>query len=84
MAQPWIEPTLQDLLNDPILGLLLAYDGLSREDLGRAIERGRQALARRGPRLSPPPEAYAEEKKILPAWKVELSCGLAAWRQDFA
>jgi hypothetical protein len=46
MAKPWKEPKLEDLLSDPILDILLAYDRLSRDDLDRAIERGRQALAR--------------------------------------
>jgi hypothetical protein len=40
------EPKLEDLLSDPILDILLAYDRLSREDLSRAIEAARKALAR--------------------------------------
>lgn len=39
------EPTLSDLLSDPILDVLLACDRVSREDLARMIEEARQTLA---------------------------------------
>ena len=46
MKKPWKEPTLDDLLADPILDLLLACDRVNREELLAVIERGRRALAR--------------------------------------
>jgi hypothetical protein len=43
--KPWKEPTLDDLLADPILDLLLARDGVKREELLTVVERARRALA---------------------------------------
>jgi len=40
------EPKLDDLLSDPILDMLLAYDRVTRDDLDRVIEEARQTLAR--------------------------------------
>jgi len=42
------EPTLTDLLADPVLHTLLRCDHLSEGDLQTAIERGRAALRLRG------------------------------------
>lgn len=44
---PWIvgEPSLQDLLGDPVVHAVLRRDGLSTQDLMRAITRGRHRLA---------------------------------------
>jgi hypothetical protein len=43
----WIEgePRVEDLLSDPISDLLLRHDGLTREDVWRAVESARRALA---------------------------------------
>jgi hypothetical protein len=46
MRAPWKEPKLEDLLNDPILDILLAHDRVSRDDLRQVVERARQSLAR--------------------------------------
>ena len=46
MKQPWREPTLNDLLNDPTLEPLLARDGVTRDELHRVIEGARDTLAR--------------------------------------
>jgi len=46
IKKPWKEPTLDDLLADPILDLLLARDRVSREELLAVIESARRALAR--------------------------------------
>ena len=39
-----LEPRLDDLLDDPILGAVLECDRLSRDDLNRLIEQARRAL----------------------------------------
>ena len=44
--KPWKEPTLDDLLADPILDLLLARDRVNREELLAVVESARRALAR--------------------------------------
>lgn len=43
--KPWKEPTLDDLLADPILDVLLAHDRVSRDELLAVVERARRALA---------------------------------------
>jgi hypothetical protein len=65
MSKSWIEPRLDDLLSDPILDVLLAYDRLSRDDLRLAIERGRQALARgrRRGEVEPPDAAACDRRR---------------------
>ena len=40
------EPKLDELLDDPILDVLLARDGVTRDDLHRVVERAREDLAR--------------------------------------
>jgi hypothetical protein len=40
------EPKLDDLLSDPILDVLLARDGISREELRRVVDQARRTLAR--------------------------------------
>jgi len=47
MRTAWKEPKLDDLLEDPILDILLAHDGVSRDELHRLVEQARQSLARR-------------------------------------
>lgn len=42
-----LEPQLGDLLNDPILSLLMKSDGLSRADLERIIDNARRRLSMR-------------------------------------
>jgi hypothetical protein len=44
---PWIfgEPSMQDLLGDPVVHAVLRRDGLSVHDLKRAIARGRGRLS---------------------------------------
>ena len=46
MKKPWKEPTLDDLLADPILDLLLARDRVNREELLAVVESARRGLAR--------------------------------------
>jgi hypothetical protein len=46
MRAPWKEPTLDDLLSDPILDVLLAHDRVSRDDLRRLVEQAQRTLAR--------------------------------------
>ena len=41
------EPRVEDLLNDPIMAILLRYDGLEQEDVRQAMERAAAALKRR-------------------------------------
>ena len=41
------EPAVADLLDDPILHLLMARDHLSADDLSAAIERGKTAMRAR-------------------------------------
>ena len=45
MKTVWKEPKLEDLLEDPILDVLLAHDGISRDDLDEVVEQARRALA---------------------------------------
>jgi len=45
MKTVWKEPKLQDLLEDPILDVLLAHDRISRDDLDQVVKRARRALA---------------------------------------
>ena len=45
MKTAWKEPKLEDLLDDPILDVLLAHDGISRDDLHQVVEQARRALA---------------------------------------
>jgi hypothetical protein len=51
-----LEPQLEDLLGDPILGLLMGSDGVSRTDLERIIDDARQ-------RLAPPARSTARTAK---------------------
>ena len=45
MKIAWKEPKLEDLLDDPILDVLLAHDRISRDDLQQVVEQARRALA---------------------------------------
>ncbi|HSY89713.1 MAG TPA: hypothetical protein VLA85_24330 [Verrucomicrobiae bacterium] len=45
MKTAWKEPKLEDLLEDPILDVLLAHDRISRDDLRQVVEQARRALA---------------------------------------
>lgn len=68
-TSPWIlgEPSLQDVLGDPVVHAVLRRDGLSTQDLMRAIVRGRSRLSPTrpvtnapvplAPTLAPPPAA---------------------------
>lgn len=47
------EPTLTDLLNDPVLTALLAGDHIERADLEAVIRRAQRRLAPRGPATTP-------------------------------
>ena len=47
------EPTLADLLNDPVLAALLAGDHIERADLEAVIRRAQRRLAPRGPATTP-------------------------------
>ena len=40
------EPSLEELLSDPIFECLMRRDGLTREDVLRAVEAGRRGLYR--------------------------------------
>jgi len=40
------EPKLDDLLDDPILDVLLARDGVTKDDLRLLVERAREDLTR--------------------------------------
>jgi hypothetical protein len=46
MRRGWKEPKLDDLLDDPILDVLLAYDRVSKDDLRQFVEQARANLAR--------------------------------------
>jgi hypothetical protein len=46
MARARQEPSLDELLSDPILDSLLVRDGVSREDLRRVVEQARADLLR--------------------------------------
>ncbi len=45
MKTAWKEPKLEDLLEDPILDVLLAHDRVSRDDLHQVVVQARRALA---------------------------------------
>ena len=47
-SQAWEqgEPALEDLLSDPIFECVLRRDGLTREDVRRAVETAQRNLAR--------------------------------------
>jgi hypothetical protein len=53
----WIagEPSVQDILGDPVVHAVLRRDGLSLHDLMRAIVRGRGRLSSRAITASRPP-----------------------------
>jgi len=53
-TSPWIvgEPSLQDVLGDPVVHAVLRRDGLSTQDLMRAIAHGRGRLSRTRPASS--------------------------------
>ena len=59
MKTAWKEPKLEDLLEDPILDVLLAHDRISRDDLHEVLERARRALAL-APRAWKPEEPTCE------------------------
>lgn len=44
-----IEPSLDELLTDPLLGFVLRRDGLTAQAVRREIEQARHILARRDP-----------------------------------
>jgi hypothetical protein len=46
MRRGWKEPNLDDLLDDPILDVLLAHDRVSKDGLRQLIEQARADLAR--------------------------------------
>jgi hypothetical protein len=46
MRRGWKEPKLDDLLDDPMLDVLLGRDGVTRDDLHQLIERAREDLTR--------------------------------------
>jgi hypothetical protein len=46
MGRGWTEPKLDDLLDDPILDVLLAYDRVSKYDLRQLVQQAREDLAR--------------------------------------
>ena len=46
MRNGWKEPKLNDLLDDPILDVLLAYDRVSKDGLRQLVEQARADLAR--------------------------------------
>jgi hypothetical protein len=46
MDKIWHEPRLDELLDDPIVDILLLRDRVSREDLHRVVKEARLALAR--------------------------------------
>jgi hypothetical protein len=50
-----LEPTLDELLSDPIVELLMRRDRISRQDVLRAVQRARRRLDT----ACPPPEALA-------------------------
>ena len=43
-AWEWGEPTLEDLLSDPIVEAVLRRDGLTRRDVWRAVAQARRRL----------------------------------------
>ena len=47
-ASAWIhgEPGVDDLVDDPLVGLVLRRDGLNRQDLRSAVATGRARLSR--------------------------------------
>jgi hypothetical protein len=53
------EPRLDELLNDPILHMLLARDGISAEELRMLIERTRQRLGLVAARPRPTARQFA-------------------------
>jgi hypothetical protein len=46
MGRGWKEPKLDDLLDDPILDVLLAHDGVTKDVLRELIEQARADLVR--------------------------------------
>jgi hypothetical protein len=62
------EPRLEELLDDPILGLLMDCDGLSRADLERIIDDARRRLASQGTggRTSLTPAGNSSDAGISP------------------
>ena len=71
MKKPWKEPTLDDLLADPILDLLLARDGVSREELLAVVEQARLALAAAARNRLFQREGPASAG-VLPLWPVAI------------
>jgi hypothetical protein len=67
--KPWKEPTLDDLLADPILDLLLARDRVNREALLAVIEQARRAMAGAAKNEPPQPQepVGAEVRPLWPA-----------------
>ena len=46
-SQAGVEPTLSEMLADPIVHLVMARDGLSRADVERAVAHGQRQLRSR-------------------------------------
>jgi hypothetical protein len=46
MRKPWKEPKLDDLLDDPVIDVLLEHDGVSKDDLRHLMAETRRRLAR--------------------------------------
>ena len=46
MRKGWKEPTLDDLMDDPILDVLLAHNGMTKDALRQLVEQARADLAR--------------------------------------
>ncbi|MCK0196197.1 hypothetical protein MWN34_04655 [Ancylobacter sp. 6x-1] len=51
-SSPAYEPTLDDILSDPLVGLILRRDGLSVPAVRVTLERARERLGRRAPRAT--------------------------------
>ncbi|HEY2112885.1 MAG TPA: hypothetical protein VGH25_14275 [Dongiaceae bacterium] len=75
MKTAWKEPKLEDLLEDPILDVLLAHDRISRDDLHQVVEQARRALA-----LAPRAWKLDEEEAVCEA----LPAMVKAHPRDFA
>jgi hypothetical protein len=42
MRKPWKEPKLDDLLDDPIIDVLLQRDGVSKQDVRNVVDEARR------------------------------------------
>jgi hypothetical protein len=63
MGRQCKEPKLDDLLDDPILDVLLAHDRISKDDLRQFVEQARADLARvpRQWEIEPQPQRSAND-----------------------